>query len=57
MTNKVEIEIKETHTYQITVDLELYDESVSKAYKNKDAAFFSEWKEDAKSVDIDFECD
>lgn len=57
MSNEVEIEIRETHTYQITVDLDLYHDDVTKAYKEKDAFFFSDWKDDAKSVEIEFDWD
>ena len=55
MSNEVEIEITETHMYSIIVDLDLYDESVTKAYKENDATFFSDWKDDADNVTIDCE--
>lgn len=55
MSNKVEIEITETRSYQITVDLDEYDESVKKAYKEKNAQFFSDWSDDAECITTEYD--
>lgn len=55
MSNKVEIEITETRMHQITVDLDKYDESVTKAYKEQDATFFSYWVDDSENTTIEYD--
>jgi hypothetical protein len=53
--NTVDIEITETRTHQITVDLDKYCENVKKAYEEGDANFFGDWVNSADNTEITYE--
>ena len=54
MSNIVSIEIIETTTYAIEVDLDKYSQRVTDAYENRGASFFSEWKDDSEVEYTDY---
>ena len=55
MSNIVTVGITETVTYDVEIDLDKYGQDVTDAYKERNASYFSDWKEDAEVVNTEYE--
>ncbi|PHR55962.1 MAG: hypothetical protein COA43_14685 [Robiginitomaculum sp.] len=55
MSNIVTVDVTETTTYSVEIDLDKYGQDVTNAYKDRNASYFSDWKDDAEVVNTDYD--